>query len=145
MTAIYGCLNMALMHSIAMALMHSIAMALMHSIAMAILAGQGALIYYNSAYAFCEGGGGGGGEGRGGGECCDKKIKISSLGSIEVKLVGGAQLQGLLHQHLPKTLGQSGDETAMSSAAGFPLSHPAIRMSAGLVWLRSLVKSWPFS
>ena len=87
---------------------------------------------------------GGGGGRKGGRECCDKKIKISSLGSIEVELVGGAQLQGL-HQHLPKMLGQSGDETVMSSAAGFPLSHPAIRMSAGLVWSRSLMKPWPFS
>ena len=41
--------------------------------------------------------------------------------------------------------GQRGDVMVMPSAAGLPLSQPAMKMSAGLVASRSLVRPLPFS
>ena len=56
----------------------------------------------------------------------------------------GPQLHRLRHQpgdhDLLKMAEQSGEVMVRSSAAGLPLSQPAIRMSAGLVWARSLVR-----
>ena len=49
----------------------------------------------------------------------------------------GPLVQGLLHR--------SGEVIIRSSATGLPLFQPAISMSAGMVWARTLVRPQPLS
>ena len=59
------------------------------------------------------------------------------LGPLEWSLRASAA-KAAAPADLLKMTEQSGEVMVRSSAAGLPLSQPAIRMSAGLVWARSL-------
>ena len=68
------------------------------------------------------------------------QVQLLALASHWIGMCG-PQLQWLLHRY---GLVQRGEVMVMSRAEGLPLSQPAMRMSADLVWSSSLVRAIAF-